>query len=178
MTSYEREQDDSYHGVRQPVYNAISYTWGKFEQSLGPAIKISGVHWKIPSIESSHFTVQEFMSAIEAASANSQWLWLDIACIDQEDQRVKIDEIGNQAAIFERARTVYAWLTPWTTEKMEHAFYILDTFCPVPVDSQHTKVFHYRFKPTNKLPTPDQHSLLRAIENITSQPFFKSVWTL
>lgn len=178
MTSYEREGNNSYNGVQEPLYNAMSYTWGNFEQAHGPAIEIHGVHWKIPSVKPSHFTVQEFLSAIEAASCNRQWLWLDIACIDQENQSIKIDEIGNQAAIFERASTVYAWLTPWATKEMEHAFFVLDTSCPVPIDSQHSKILHYRFISTDNFPTPDHHSLLRTVESMTSQPFFKSVWTL
>jgi hypothetical protein len=31
MRSYERDGDNTYGGVREPAYNIISYTWGRWE---------------------------------------------------------------------------------------------------------------------------------------------------
>ena len=114
MTSYQHDMTNSYGGIREPPYNAISYTWVAFKQDGGTALQIQDVSWKVPLVNSNHFTIQEFEATINAATSGCQWLLLDIACIDQQED-VKIEEIGNQADILKRASHVSVWLTPWTT---------------------------------------------------------------
>lgn len=36
-------------------------------------------------------------------------VWVDIACIDQENSADKMDEIGRQAAIFRKVKFAYIW---------------------------------------------------------------------
>lgn len=51
--------------------------------------------------------VSELKKVIHVVADNKQFIWLDIACIDQENDSVKMDEVNKQAAIYRRART--AW---------------------------------------------------------------------
>ncbi|KAH7370590.1 hypothetical protein BKA65DRAFT_488837 [Rhexocercosporidium sp. MPI-PUGE-AT-0058] len=112
-------------------YNALSYTWGRFEETGETKVghvKIKGVPWNIPRIDPSHFTVADFERVIsrigkgdvldDSRKQNTgedrpkiPYLWLDIACIDQRGGPEKLSEIGRQAAIFRRAKDVYFWLS-------------------------------------------------------------------
>lgn len=59
---------------KEPRYNAISYTWGRWElkdRLTRPdvtSLKILGVSWSVPRICASHFTVAELTQAIRRAA--------------------------------------------------------------------------------------------------------------
>jgi hypothetical protein len=40
-----------------------------------------------------------------------EWSWIDIACVDQENRDVKMDEVGRQASIFLEAADFFVWLS-------------------------------------------------------------------
>lgn len=82
MTSYENREDNTYNGEKEPQYNALSYTWGRWKIENGPVLEIHGTTWKIPSIHSDAFSVAQFQTCINLASQGVDFLWLDIACID------------------------------------------------------------------------------------------------
>ncbi|KAH6997393.1 hypothetical protein EDB80DRAFT_727752 [Ilyonectria destructans] len=174
MTSYERDAKNAYNNIREPQYNAISYTWGRFEGRNRPAIKILGVTWDIPGIKSSHFTVNEFQVAINRAADGMQFLWLDVACIDQKNNSIKLDEINRQAAIFRGAKAVFAWITPWETGRMLRSLHILDSFAP----SQQGFGMEYKLQPFVAVGTVDRRSLHEAVADIAGQGWFTSLWTL
>ena len=56
-TSYERRNDQGrimYGQVTEPIYNIVSYTWGRFRANRdeeGSAIHIRGINWQIPRIK-------------------------------------------------------------------------------------------------------------------------------
>lgn len=127
MTSHEGGRYNSFAGIIEPSFNAISYTWGRFEIENGPKIPLKGVIWKIPSIDPQHFSVAEFRTAIDHAANGSGFIWLDIACIDRESSEMKLQDINKQASIFQRATKVYAWMAPWRTEDMLQSVHVLDT---------------------------------------------------
>jgi len=110
MTSSERVGENTYNGQQAPEYNALSYTWGRWQCSEGPALKVRGISWAVPSVSSNCFSVEEFQKVIERASHNVSFIWLDVACIDQENRAVKMHEIGRQAAIFHGAKVSFIWL--------------------------------------------------------------------
>lgn len=110
MTSHKWQPGNRYGGYKEPQYNAISYTWGRWEiaeirrDSKIRAIDIKGVPWRIPRIDPEHFTVAEFEHIIRVTRQASlvplkrdllkrayrqtgfpkcSFIWLDIACIDQ-----------------------------------------------------------------------------------------------
>ena len=85
------------------------------------AIDIKQTSWTIPRIDPNHFTAEIFAAVIadcasphplERNGVTVEFLWLDVACIDQTPgSHEKALEIGRQAKIFRRAETVFAWLT-------------------------------------------------------------------
>lgn len=150
MTSLEWQPGNLYGRHREPEYNAISYTWGRWrldtsgdheqqqqQQRVGEGssssseiygIVIHNVKWDIPPISPDHFTVEEFRTALRRAAGrfyprsdggDGEFLWLDVACIDQrrgsEDGAL---EVGRQAAIFRGADEVCVWLSRSSFESL------------------------------------------------------------
>ena len=129
MTSLEWKPGNTYGGHVAPRYNAVSYTWGRYDLDIPggkkkkafrniKAIGISGVDWTIPRICPEHFNVDQFQDLIKQAcelanvvDERTEFLWLDVACIDQNNGPQKMAEIGRQAAIFRGAQNVFVWLT-------------------------------------------------------------------
>lgn len=52
---------------------------------------------------------------------STTWAWIDVACIDQANYAVKMDEIGQQVGIFANAARVYAWLWRLPGHEMQAA---------------------------------------------------------
>lgn len=143
MTSYEWQDGHRYGTHVRPRYNAISYTWGRYElrdpddQPDVKAIDIQGVTWVIPRINESHFTVAQFEKlirrSVEAGMSEKrnaaftqhpevEFVWLDVACINQTPGHPqKAIEIGRQARIFRRAKRVLIWLNHSKHETLDEA---------------------------------------------------------
>lgn len=140
MTSYEWQAGHKYGVHIQPRYNAISYTWGRYRLNLTlekpyvKPIKINGVNWKIPRIDDSHFTVDQFEELIRRSTEPSsysghnpaftpskiEFVWLDVACINQTPDHPQMAvEIGRQARIFRKAKRVLIWLNQATSQGLE-----------------------------------------------------------
>lgn len=133
MTSYCWQPGHIYGTFMAPRYNAITYSWGRYmlpTPDLLPHVRpldIKGVEWNIPRVNPEHFSQDEFMTVIkkimqpissaEASSRNTEpshveFLWLDIACIDQRAHSPDgAAEIGRQGDIFRGANRVFPWLT-------------------------------------------------------------------
>lgn len=52
-----------------------------------------------------HFSVRMFQKVIYEMRrlAGIDWAWVDVACIDQENVPIKMDEVDRQASIFKNA---------------------------------------------------------------------------
>ncbi|WPA97649.1 uncharacterized protein RHO25_002260 [Cercospora beticola] len=137
MTSYVWTPGNCYNKVREPKYRALSYTWGLFrlkketDQPDVKAFHIEGITWKVPRINANIYTTDDFVRVLQEACqaarfdsnvtaheapktylAKTDWLWLDIACIDQTDGSPQMwFEIGRQAKIFRQATGVVVWLS-------------------------------------------------------------------
>ncbi|PON27621.1 hypothetical protein TGAM01_v203388 [Trichoderma gamsii] len=128
MTSYPWQPGNNYGTHKEPKYNAISYTWGRFyvrntepEYASTPYLQVKGVPWNIPRMRPSQFTADEFHQlVINAANPPAEdgfepvvFVWLDVACIDQTKPHTEdyYKEVGRQARIFEGASEVIVWLT-------------------------------------------------------------------
>ncbi|KAK8073949.1 heterokaryon incompatibility protein-domain-containing protein [Apiospora phragmitis] len=129
---HERHQGNFYNGLQQPAYNALSYTWGRYEVTREASfngerhvLPVSNITWPIPEIRPDIFTADEFRNAIQSASTDTGWLWVDVACIDQKDVLVRDDEIGRQAAIFNNAARSFVWLHITPGEKLQRLVDIL-----------------------------------------------------
>ena len=129
MTSFEWRPGNIYGGFIEPKYNAISYTWGRYDidspyiekkptksvKRNARAIKIHGTAWSIPRVHPEQFDTSDFQGLIERSpelgmKCDTKFLWLDVACIDQRNGPQNF-EIGRQAKIFRGAQKVFIWLT-------------------------------------------------------------------
>lgn len=119
--------------------------------------------------------VSEFQKVIHVVADNKQFIWLDIACVDQENDSVKMDEVNKQAAIYRRARTMYAWVVPWTTSEMFNALHNVESFHESLGFSPEGLA---RFEPLGSPVAADIDSVCAHYQSIARQGWFTSLWTL
>ena len=140
MTSYEWQAGHRYGVHMKPRYNAISYTWGRYqltsalEKPYIKPLKLNGVSWEIPRIDDSHFTVDKFEELIRRSveprsyqgynaaftPSKIEFVWLDVACINQTPNHPQMaTEIGRQARIFKKAKQVIVWLNGIAAQDLE-----------------------------------------------------------
>ncbi|KAL3491651.1 hypothetical protein BJX62DRAFT_236917 [Aspergillus germanicus] len=100
MTSIERTAISIYNGIQEPSYGILSYTWGRWESRDTDPIVIRRTPWRIPAVTPEHFTREMLQGVINQIGRHVDYLWIDIACIDQEDQAMKMDEVSRQVGIF------------------------------------------------------------------------------
>ena len=146
MPSYEWTPGNVYCSHVEPDYNAISYTWGRYDlqymsKDIGKkryryvkSIAIEGIPWAevVPRIHPDHFSTTEYQQVINRTQelppiSTVEFVWVDVACIDQRDGPQKAMEIGRQANIFKGARTVFVWLTKLQASKIGCIFTCLST---------------------------------------------------
>jgi hypothetical protein len=122
MTSLLRKWENGIHfycSKSRPEYNILTHTWGWWQLDVGPALDIKGVSWKIPPIDQVRFSVEDLQRVIHRISKTADYVWIDVACIDQENDEVKLEEIRHQAGIFERAGRVFVWLSHSTSNELQ-----------------------------------------------------------
>lgn len=127
MRSLEREQSNTYGESSQPSYATVSYTWGRFEISDGPALFIDGIPWTIPAIDPYHFRVEEFENTIRSIAQISgcEFLWLDVACANFSNRSAaptRDNEISLQREIFLSAAHNFIWLSETSFSSLSNAF--------------------------------------------------------
>ncbi|KAK8103584.1 uncharacterized protein PG998_010617 [Apiospora kogelbergensis] len=172
MTSYERVGANTYNGETCPAYNILSYTWGRWEDyapTVPRTLPVRGLKWKVPPIMESHFTLAAFHKVVDSMRMNGvEWAWLDVACIDQEDDSIKMDEVGRQASIFKKASKVLTWLSRTSEADLRAAYNVLDEKGPMLWNSNLVE----------ELPAGIIQLLSNALETIFNDPYFSSLWTL
>lgn len=194
LTSYEWTPGNVYNGVKAPIYNAISYTWGRFRLNdgqlpeIGPALDIRGTPWEIPRINPSHFTSAQMAAVVtmlseipapkhvanvvtgsETALLTTPFLWLDLACIDQRGGPVAAMEIGRQGGIFRRAARVGVWLSRSVGDDDRHESF--QEFFRIA--RSRDMDLGFRSLQDHKLAR-----LLSCVHEVLSDPWFSSLWTL
>ncbi|KAF2252745.1 hypothetical protein BU26DRAFT_560101 [Trematosphaeria pertusa] len=94
------------------------------------------------------------------------FIWLDIACIDQRESEPRsAAEVGRQAAIFKGAQTVFIWMTTMPSDRSEHDFGNIDWLWLEP--SQHTEET-----------LPNVITAMLGFLDVLCDPWFSSLWTL
>jgi hypothetical protein len=176
MTSYAWQPGNTYNGIKEPKYNAITYTWGRWrlednERSDVEAVDVTidGDDWPIPRVAPEHFTADDFDLLIASATWEPgeggdgvDFIWLDVACIAQRQDSQSNAEIGRQALIFRRAQFVYLWLTSLTSSELKETINALWW-----VNSEQPAKY-----------TPYYSQANRGIVRLLSDPWFSSLWTL
>lgn len=165
MTSLERRQGNFYGEVQEPGYSIVSYTWGRFQVPEGPRIDIKGIDWTVPTISEDHFTTEDLIRLLEHARLFNDYIWIDIACIDQKRYKIKMAEIGRQASIFLRARRAYIWLNKF--EPQHICDYMQTLFCYA---CQLADGEINAFTATEKM--------FNNVSVLLQDPWFSSLWTL
>ncbi|RDW59121.1 hypothetical protein BP5796_12045 [Coleophoma crateriformis] len=120
MRSMERQGENIYGTVAEPEYNILSYTWGRWQISRGPALPIQDTTWNIPPVSPDHFSVADFERVLDHMRHTHDFAWVDIACIDQENEELKADQVGKQAAIFHGADSPFIWLNSHNTAEINN----------------------------------------------------------
>ena len=131
MRSYAWNPGNVYRGIKEPRYNAISYTWGRWALKHGQrphvaGLQVHGTPWSIPRVHPEHFSAEELHEVIKRTTAaweeddsdRVEFIWIDVACIDQRFNRESMLEIGRQAEIFRGAQYVYIWLNSTPTDEL------------------------------------------------------------
>ncbi|RDW57009.1 hypothetical protein BP6252_13927 [Coleophoma cylindrospora] len=184
MTSWPWAPENRYGSYSSPKYNAVSYTWGRWqvtdpeEMVKVEYLPVKGVDWIIPRIDpEARFKVAEFQAMVDDTmnshpSASDQekidFLWLDIACIDQTNAEKNAREVGRQAKIFQGATNTYIWLS--------HKKAFIQSWAP-----QFDVQFGMMCK-DNFYVEVDLHSWMSTtiglIKKLFDDPWFSSLWTL
>ena len=211
LTSYKWESGNFYGGRSCPEYAAISYTWGRWmirhldDDPSVESLAIKGTSWPIPRVQPILFTVSQFEAAIRSCTKRRnqpdlEFLWLDIACIDQNENSVEgLLEIGRQAKIFDHAAQTFVWLASngvyEPPDQSNPGNPGKDINCLVSTTGPMKDLISF-VKEASDLPKPtsseDQQRILskmseyahifkgteEAISCLTKYPWYQSLWTL
>ena len=181
MNSIERDESDVYSGVsgvekvKKPKYNILTYTWGRWRMTNVKgcrALPVLNTPWDIPAIKEEHFTVEEFQKVVNLLGRDGiDWAWIDVACINQEDEEDNAEEVGRQASIFKNAHQVFVWLSRLPKDVLASSV--------TNIQESSLGVRDY----IDDLPTPRSiedliSSLHKDFKIFFADPWFSSLWTL
>ena len=96
-----------------------------------------------------------------------QHLWLDIACIDQENEDMKVSEIAGQASIFAKAETALIWLSHHQTAQLQR---YLQGFIFAIDDLESSE--------RNSAESDWADRAFAVLSHLLQDPWFSSLWTL
>lgn len=183
MTSYSWSDGNIYGTRTEPKYNALSYTWGRWEVSQGPSLQVKNITWAVPAVREDCFTVAAFQRILEIVCEGVEFVWVDIACIDQRDRKMKMQEVGRQAQIFEMAENAYVWLHTWDTAYLRDRITKLDS-----LTARLERELYWQGRPVddgsdNYVPacftdTAWTTSVIDVLGSFRQEPWFTSLWTL
>ncbi|KAK1675984.1 hypothetical protein BDP55DRAFT_631681 [Colletotrichum godetiae] len=196
LTSVERHEHNAYGTTETPRYSILTYTWSRWkikdDDHAVPGLPMKGALWKIPSTRESHFTLDSFRTVIDfIAFEDVGWAWVDVACIDQEDEIMNAEEVGHQIAIFDKAVKVHVWLCEVTHESLTKAFrdmknsglagLTFNTFSEVkspvtPLFTTWEDVHHDEIRMAVVRKTIDRVN--SGLQHVLKDPWFSSLWTL
>ncbi|KAH6988434.1 heterokaryon incompatibility protein-domain-containing protein [Ilyonectria destructans] len=181
MTSVERDEYNVYscasyvRAEKESKYSVLTYTWGRFRlRNLegAPALRVRNTSWKMPTIKTEHFSVEQFQHIIKFLGRDDiDWAWIDIACIHQEDERVNADEVGRQVIIFKNAHRAFVWLSQTNHHNLAYIIH------EVKYHSEQVK-YCILDLPTSLPIQQGVESLQKCCIELFGDPWFSSLWTL
>lgn len=171
MRSFEREGENMYGGVRGPKYSAVSYTWGRFTRQSedGSSSFISGLTWRLPCIEPKHFSSEDLSRMLlqTAAITGNRFTWLDVACIDQSDPAIQVEENGRTPGIFANASVAFVWLCTISTHALRKIWGCWE------------KILRQQYSDQGLIQDLETLSAIEyALRAFLDDPWFSSLWTL
>ena len=128
-------------------------------------------------------TQTRYASEEDANTPPIEFVWLDVACIDQRNyapvQVRAAHEIGRQFAIFTRATRIYIWLTTQVSNAAQKRYDSISRVGRMCVNStpshlQRTDLASGTF---DSLPDEESARLVADIQNFLSDGWFSSLWT-
>ena len=164
---------------RCPDYVAISHTWGRFVKRPPEAKTVAGVPWPVKAV--TLYDVNDLPEMLQ--KLDSDYLWLDIFCLPQDESPEHHAEIANQAAIYRRAISCVAWFNEvesWNVTKCVLEYfsmvYLRETFS----DFQHPDMRSRDYPYLNALQNSaeGQLELVKSGSVFEPQGWFTSLWTL
>ena len=182
-TSYElRLQDgDAYYRKedKNPQYAILSYTWGRFRadgkwgSSILPnaeAIEINGIPWNIPKMDPvKGFGRETFKRVLEVVAGRYDYVWVDVACINQGPDPDEHNQIGCQASIFNRASAAFIWLHQ---QGLGDGHSIADRISTLIAQiEEHGKA-------SGQMTRDEQLEVEKVVVGLLYDPWFSSLWTL
>lgn len=189
-TSLEWQPGNFYGQWREPQFNALSYTWARYQKSRKQKrgqkrmrLKIEGLQWKFAYISPSHFRPESLKNAIihakhissEAQGTDEvQFLWIDQACMDQRPGTTQDIEICRQAAIFKKAQEVYIWITTKDENHLRSIWETLETAASSSKGCNSLRKQNYQDTSVDKWLS----NAYTALEDLIQDPWFTSLWTL
>ena len=192
MQSYPRQEGDKYREDNQPRYNIITYTWGRWQRPFGEgeAIHVNGISWHIPAVDPSIFSAESFESILKRVAQGVDWVWVDVACIDQEDPIEGADEIGRQAGIFAGADELFVWLHHSPISRLQQFVDLLfdiadraetlyeDMVEFAYVSDSEASSTGSTFTPHLVLDEEWRDQVMESLNILDRDPWFSSLWTL
>ena len=85
-----------------PCYNALSYCWGEFERSS--SIQCNGN----TMIITPH--LKEAIGCLGTIKRDTEWIWIDQICINQEDDLERAVQVGMMKNIYASCKGTIIWL--------------------------------------------------------------------
>ncbi|RDW63306.1 hypothetical protein BP6252_10851 [Coleophoma cylindrospora] len=190
MTSYPWKLGNIYNNAKDPVYDAVSYTWGRMmmKRPGQRRLKIRGIPWRVPRLRPNFLKVRDFINLFRSLQSKStEWLWIDIACIDQRRRTVSDLEVGRQAGIFKGARRVYIWWSTFDTKQLATVSTVLKVASHKSEEILQRVVKHDResqqpiFEDMQVAISSENHWFIqtkRAFEKLAREPWSSSLWVL
>jgi hypothetical protein len=159
----------------QQGYIAVSYTWGRFKERYGP---VNGTPWNVPVIKSSVFgQMLNQMKDIMAVIPVCRYFWVDVLCINQDDENQKKEEIAKQASIFGNAKACLGYL--WSLDSEDELAHIMASFGDQLLWSLILTSSDFRMQSQlNGLEKLPAHIQKKLDGKLRLDPWFTSLWAL
>lgn len=183
MKSVEKTGTYTYRKTDAPSYAIITYTWGRFKAPAGfPALPVTETTWEIPPVKDTCFSVTSFQNAIKRIGEHYEWLWLDVACIDQENESIKMSEVARQVGIFHGAAESYAWLHSLDLlEATDNIAVLAKLNSYDPLGKDHVWDYaseEHRLQLSFQLYRGQLDIIQSSLKFLFTDPWFTSLWTL
>jgi len=133
-------------------------------------------------------------TTLTSTERNKQrYIWIDAICINQKDLRERESQVGLMTGVYQRAKSVIAWLGP-EDETTANAFTVMDRLSSIPfIPKSPSEVLNssdsYSFVTMEDFFDPEAQRSKMGIEPLTRQnwlawsvflhrPYFKRAWIL